>query len=74
MDLPAPLSCFSQGFARPTSSLANSVICACANLCWAKNRSGHGRTSQSGCYGPVWWSDIPTFRYILNIFFSLIFI
>jgi len=23
MDLPSPLSCFSQGFARPTSSLAN---------------------------------------------------
>jgi len=40
MDLPAPLSCFSQGFARPTSSLANSIICACADLCRAKNRSG----------------------------------
>jgi len=26
MDLPAPLSCFSRGFAHPTSSLANSVI------------------------------------------------
>ena len=50
MDLPAPLSCFS--FARPTSSLANSVICTCANLCRAKNRSGHGRTGRSGCYGP----------------------
>jgi len=36
MDLPAPLSCFSRGFARPTSILANSVICACANLCGAK--------------------------------------
>jgi len=49
MDLPAPgpLSCFSRGFARPTSSLANSVICACANLCRAKNRTG-----RSGCYGP----------------------
>jgi len=40
MDLPAPLSCFSRGFTRPTSSLANSVICACANLCRAKNRTG----------------------------------
>ena len=47
IDLPASLSCFSQGFACPTSSLANSIICACANLCWAKNRSG-----RSGCYGP----------------------
>jgi len=53
MDLPAPLSCFSRGFARPTSSLANSVIYACANLCRAKNGSGHGRTGRSGCYGPV---------------------
>jgi len=50
MDLPAPLSCFSRGFARPTSSLANSVIYACANLCRAKNRSGHGWTGRSGCY------------------------
>jgi len=53
MDLPAPLSCFSRGFARPTFSLVNSVICACANPCRAKNRSGHGRTGRSGCYGPV---------------------
>ena len=52
IDLPAPLSCFSRGFARLTSSLANRVICACANLCRAKNRSGHGRTGRSGCYGP----------------------
>ena len=29
MDLPAPLSCFNRGFARPTFSLANSIICAC---------------------------------------------
>ena len=47
MDLPAPLSCFSRGFARLTSSLAKSVFCACANLCRAKNRSGHGRTGRS---------------------------
>ena len=53
MDLPAPLSCFSRGFARLTSSLAKSVFCACANLCRAKNRSGHGRTGRSGCYGPA---------------------
>ena len=53
MDLPAPLSCFSRGFARPTSILANSVICACANLCGAKKTwSSHGRTGRSGCYGP----------------------
>jgi len=44
--LPAPR-------APPTSSLANSIICACANLCRAKNRSGHGRNGQSGCYGPA---------------------
>jgi len=43
MDLPAPLSCFSRGFAHPTSSLANSVICACANPYRAKNRSSHGQ-------------------------------
>ena len=36
MNLPAPLSCFSRGFARPTSS---SVICACANLCRAKKKT-----------------------------------
>jgi len=52
MDLPAPLSCFSRGFARLTSSEQRNLR-ACANLCRAKNRSGHGRTGRSGCYGPV---------------------
>ena len=76
MDLPAPLSCFSRGFARPTSSLANSVICACANLCRAKNRSGHGRTGRSGCYGPAHQgtnkSEIHTPSLILNRWNSLV--
>lgn len=33
-------------------SLLFSVICACANVCRAKNQSGHGWTSRRGCYGP----------------------
>ena len=64
MDLPAPLSCFSRGFARNNNNNNNnnfrdSPLGARPTFAHAqiyveqKNRSGHGRTGRSGCYGPV---------------------